>query len=69
MLDNLFSSPQPIHCEDACDSNDDGLIDIADAISLLNGLFQSQPLPMPWMVCGPDVTPSNLTCVSTSHCP
>jgi hypothetical protein len=32
-------------CLDACDSNDDGRIDIADAIRILGWLFRSDPPP------------------------
>ncbi|PCJ10830.1 MAG: hypothetical protein COB10_10705, partial [Planctomycetota bacterium] len=35
----LFSGAGPAACDDACDVNDDGSIDIGDPISLLANLF------------------------------
>jgi len=55
-------------CDDALDCNDDGALNLADAISLLATLFVSgDPLPMPYLECGPDPTDDGLTC--NSDCP
>jgi hypothetical protein len=55
---------EPPGCEDACDSNDDRVADISDAISTLGVLFLGQgeiPLPGP-NDCGPDPTEDELGC-------
>lgn len=66
MLGFLFSgggvAPEP-GCADACDGNDDGQLNIADAINTLAGLFGvTVPLPAPYPGCGPDPTPDLLDC-------
>ena len=54
---------QPIPCEDACDSNDNGQIDLADAIYLLNYIFTAGLLPpAPFIEKGLDQTPEGLGC-------
>lgn len=48
----------PIDCQDACDANDDGKINLADSVFLLNWLFlmgMEPPAPGPF-VDGPDGT-------------
>lgn len=50
-------------CESACDSNDDGRLDISDPISVLVLLFANgPPLPAPGLGCGVDLTPDTLSC-------
>ena len=51
-------------CSDACDSNDDGDVDISDAIATLDVLFLGgDPLPAPGLtVCGDDPTADALGC-------
>ena len=70
MLLLMFDSSQdPSACPDALDTNDDGLFNIADAVSLLAYLFQggSSP-PPPNEACGPDDTIDNLTCQQFDGC-
>ncbi|MCA8961087.1 MAG: hypothetical protein KDC38_11270, partial [Planctomycetes bacterium] len=57
-------------CRDACDVNDDGLVDLADTIFLLNYLldFASAP-PAPFPICGYDLSEDSLDCESYSECP
>ena len=58
MLNYLFlSGPSPT-CLDAADSNDDGDIEISDAINTANHIFvQGPPLPEPGIgECGIDPT-------------
>ncbi|MGE4619072.1 MAG: hypothetical protein AAEJ04_04605 [Planctomycetota bacterium] len=57
MLGNQFSGV-PILCPDACDANDDGLLNMADSVYLLNWLFKFGPiLPAPGPYNdGPDPT-------------
>jgi hypothetical protein len=58
----------PIHfdppCLDACDANDDGRVDFADAVAILRYLFKDrEPLPAPGPVApGPDPTEDKLSC-------
>ncbi|HIO65193.1 MAG TPA: hypothetical protein EYN40_00745 [Planctomycetes bacterium] len=57
MLGNQFNG-HPILCPDACDSNDDGHLNMADAVHLLNWLFKFgdiPPAPGP-LEDGPDAT-------------
>lgn len=67
LLGNLFPTdnngdgipdPNPLRCLDACDNNDDGLLNLADVIAQLTFLFAptSVPLPAPSDGCGPDPT-------------
>ena len=44
MLANQFNG-LPILCPDACDSNDDGALNMADSVYLLNWLFKFGPIP------------------------
>ena len=54
--------PDPT-CEKALDVNDNGLIDLADGIQLVNYLYTFGPPPAaPFPNPGPDPTPDNLTC-------
>lgn len=56
-------------CADASDANDDGLVDISDAVYLLSTLFQDAPLPPdPGLQCGTDPTEDDLGC-ETPNCP
>ncbi len=57
-------------CEDAADANDDGTINVADAIYVLTNLFGAGPFPpAPHPACGPDPTADALGCVSFPPCP
>ena len=49
-------------CDDAADLNDDGMVDISDAIFALSALFVpgSAPVPEP-LTCGEDPTDDSLT--------
>lgn len=57
VLEGLFNQGQ-LACADAADSNDDGAIDISDAVELLSHLFAggATPLPMPFPDAGEDPT-------------
>ena len=58
---NKFDAP----CEDACDANDDGRLDVADVVFILEYMFIPNstvpPDPGPLMP-GPDPTDDNLGC-------
>lgn len=52
-----------IDCEDACDSNDDGMNNISDALYIFQYLFISgSPIPAPYPLRGVDLTEDSLTC-------
>ncbi len=72
LLFHLFhSDPPTVPCDDACDGNDDGKLNLADAIRMLETLFTTRggPLPAPYEECGPDRTPEDpLGCREFSIC-
>ena len=58
----LFQGDKYLPCEDAADANDDGKIDLSDAVYSLHSLFMSQePFPEPNQY-GPDPTSDPLDC-------
>ena len=68
----MFAGGEKPGCIDACDNNDDGVLNIADPIYLLNLLFiQGPPLPDPGGFCGSDPTEDSLECLAftASVCP
>ncbi len=70
MLSFLFApgSNNPL-CDDACDANDDGLLNIADPIGILIALFGSSTVTLPAPTqCGSDPTPDTLECAATTSC-
>ena len=57
-LGHLFSGDPMPTCPDAADANDDGKLDIADAVKILGHLFAgSGPLPAPFGDCGTEEQP------------
>ena len=63
-------SGTPLLCLDAADANDDGGVDVADPIYLLNWLWLGgPPPPSPMPGCGPDPTLDLINCVSFPPCP
>lgn len=68
-IEYLFLNGAPT-CMNALDSNDDEMVNIADVISSLGGIFGNGPLPPePFPTCGLDPTPSALGCVTSQVCP
>ncbi|MFN0059778.1 MAG: dockerin type I repeat-containing protein [Planctomycetota bacterium] len=60
---------QVVTCEDACDINNDGLINLADSVYILDHLFkQGSPPVAPFPECGPDPDEDLLDCEGYSHC-
>jgi len=58
----LIEGPSP-RCSDACDINDDGMLDISDGIYALGGLFGVGAPPLaPYPDCGHDETADSLRC-------
>ena len=71
-LSHLFSNTS-LNCKDSSDFNDDGQLNIADAILVLQytvgtGLGFPPPAPGP-NLCGIDPTPDNLNCREFDVCP
>lgn len=63
------ASSTPPSCRDACDTNDDGTLGIADGITLLSTLFGGGALPLPPpATCDLDPTPDLFDCHASS-CP
>ena len=64
-----------VPCLDACDANDDGKINLADTVFILNYLFDSGPVPPepgPETAPGeqgPDPTEDSLDCEGGAVCP
>ncbi len=58
----LFDERGDVPCSDAADSNDDGVIDIRDALATLGHLFLRESLPYPATTPGPDPTCDFLGC-------
>ena len=59
----LFLEGGPAECEDSCDIDDNGALQIGDMLRLLNALFREGPLPAsPYPECGDDPTLDELDC-------
>ncbi|MEM7165105.1 MAG: hypothetical protein AAF581_06540 [Planctomycetota bacterium] len=74
LLGTLFPSTTMMPtfaCADACDCNDDGVVNISDAICIFNALFlvPAPVPPAPYPTCGNDGTADNIGCVQYSPCP
>ncbi len=64
ILAYLFQAGAPSTCEDAADSNDDGRINLLDAIYLFQFLIGNlgSELPAPFASAGVDLTQDTLNC-------
>lgn len=61
-----------VYCDDACDANDDGKVNLADSVFLLNYIFKSgevPPDPGPDLDEGPDPTEDTLGCETAACAP
>ncbi|MBN1443191.1 MAG: hypothetical protein JXA90_10805, partial [Planctomycetes bacterium] len=69
-LSHLFMGyPEPV-CLRTSDVDDDGLVNLTDAVHFLMFLFLGGAAPpAPIARCGPDPTPDPLTCLSFPPCP
>ena len=66
----LFDSGYSLPCEDAADINDDGVVNLTDAIYSLNFLFLGGSAPVaPFPDCGIDPTIDGLDCATNAGCP
>lgn len=63
ILGHLFNSTGPLACDDACDGNDDGSVNLTDVVFLLENLFAggANP-PAPIGTCGADPTNDSMSC-------
>ena len=68
LLGHLFQGEPEPSCLDAADSNDDGRLDVADAVYHFFFLFGAAPPPPPWPNCGTDPTSDSLDCDSFPAC-
>ena len=65
----FFGSPATLACADAADADDNGVLTIGDASTILGFLFTSgRPLPAPFSACGGDPTGDSLGCQSFAGC-
>jgi len=71
LLGVLFSGAAPPDCDDACDGNDDGVLNIADVVAILSHQFAGgTPPPAPYPSCNTDVTNTDaLDCDLFAPCP
>ncbi|MGE3165418.1 MAG: FG-GAP-like repeat-containing protein [Planctomycetota bacterium] len=69
---NYFVGAQVSECLDAQDANDDGVVDLSDAVYLLAMLFTGGPAPLaPFPTCGVDQagqTSGDLGCTNSGPC-
>ena len=69
LLGTLFAGGGALPCEDACDGNDDGALNVADAVYLLLHLFSNgTPPPAPYPSCSADATADPLDCGNFGSC-
>ena len=63
ILHHLFIGMNPIACDKAADVDDNGILEITDAVYLLDYLFLGGPQPLPpYPTAGSDPTTDTLTC-------
>jgi hypothetical protein len=55
-------------CLDAADANDDGRLNISDAVMALRHVFMGSELPPPFESCGTDDSEDELGCISFEGC-
>ena len=65
----FLRDPLILDCSDAADGNDDGFLDISDAVYVLRHLFlEKVTISAPYPECGEDLTEDGLGCVSSPAC-
>ncbi len=65
----FLGSPEHLACAKSADTNDDGTIDLSDAVALLGLLFLGAPAPPePFGECGADPTQDELSCEEGGPC-
>ena len=75
IIQNIVGNlPKRFQCDDILDANDDGALNVTDAIPVLNYIFQRNPLgpPLaaPFKTCATDPTADTLSCAAgvTTNC-
>ncbi len=69
ILNYLFRAGSAPRCQKAADANDDGRLNVTDAISvLLHSFAGAGALPAPFVTCGTDPTPDDLECTTSEAC-
>ena len=68
ILGALFEGNPDPECEKSADVNDDGAIDVSDAVYLLLFLVGNRAPPPPSIECGVDPTSDALTCGEFGGC-
>ena len=69
VLLSLFENSEELLCADAADTDDNGSLEVTDAVRTLNYLFLQQPPPLPpWPGCGEDPTEDELECTKFDAC-
>ena len=68
LLGYLFQGQSEPPCRDSSDCNDDGILDVADAVYFFFFLFGAAPPPPPWPDCGTDPTEDSLDCDDFPSC-
>ena len=68
ILEVLFGNSAGFQCEDACDIDDGGSVDLSDVIQLLQTLFGGTGVPSNG-ICEADPTTDGLDCVNSGSCP
>jgi len=65
----LFADVPPLDCADAADTDDNGRVELTDAVALLDFFFRaSAPPPAPGTSCGEDPTEDPLDCAGYPGC-
>ena len=68
LLQSLFRR-EPLSCAKAADANDDGRVNIIDAMRILSQLFgRLERLAPPFPECGEDATEDLLSCEASPPC-
>jgi len=69
LLDFIFQRGLAPSCRDAADANDDGRVNLLDAVGILAHLFRNAgALPAPFETCGEDATADALGCRTHDGC-
>lgn len=71
ILEGVFQDASRLDCLDAADVDDDGFVEITDAVYLLRNLFSvGPPPPAPYQECGEDPTDDDgIGCDTKLDCP
>jgi hypothetical protein len=69
VIHHVFGLGVELACQDAADTNDDGRLNVADALYLLTWLFRDEvAMPGPYPACGIDPTGDSLDCDAYTPC-